>query len=119
MAMNSKQELSDTSTISLQRMIEIQCAGADRVPAGAPAEQFSACVSDAMSFVGRYKDGNVPLNTISPLCLHDGPCDPPPTCTKQYFACLETPATVNKGYVCDSQYEGCVAGLPTSPLNSR
>jgi hypothetical protein len=115
--MNSKQELKDTSTISLQRMIESQCA--DLVPAGAPAEQLSACVSNAMDSVGRYRDGNVPLNTISALCLHDGPCDPPPTCTKEYFACLETPATVNKGYVCESQYEGCVAELPTSPLVSR
>lgn len=118
MATNSKQELNDTSTISLQRMIENQCTA--RAHAGQWSDnQLSACVSDAMDSVGRYRDGNVPLNTISPLCLHDGPCDPPPTCTKEYFACLETPETVNMGYVCDSQYEACVAELSTSPLVSR
>jgi hypothetical protein len=98
------------SEISLRRLITTQCQQLNQ------SGGVDECVANAMKAVGRYKDGEIPLNTISPLCLKDGPCTPPPTCSKEYFACLETPATINRGYVCDSRFQDCVAQLPTSPL---
>lgn len=97
-------------SLSLERMIESQCAMRTNT-----SEERATCINNAMGSVGRYKDG-MPTNTISPICLHDGPCSPPPTCSKDFFACLESKEMVNKGYLCDTKFEKCVAELSSSPL---
>jgi hypothetical protein len=94
------------SAVSLQRFFEIQCAqlGGD----------VSKCMENVKASVGQ--DTFVTPSTMSPICLLNGPCGQPETCSKSYFSCLETPETINKGYVCDDRFQLCVAQLSSSPL---